>query len=515
ALSANAAGVTYNFDNGDLGSGPVSALALGALPDLDTGAMTARTFQGTLTPDLGRVLKEGGQTSVDEVYAVVYSLGGGGGLLAADTVLGNQPKPAGWPDGDPYYLDPLTPDPETLLRVGYGQGLLPAGVVRLDQTNTLTSEVQVYGNLVLGKKDALDTASKIRVFAGGTFDLGGNALADVATAIGKLNMRPSDGTGVAQQGGGIANDGASEVGAGLLNKATLDLLFPTGEATEWDFVVGSGNPGGWTKIEDGALTGAKAFRKVGADTVVLPDASGASLNSYNGAAGTIVEGGTLVVKDTSSLGGAASTLLLTVQGTSTAKFDIAADASYLGKLLLKDQATVNVALTRKLSLTGASKLELAAGAQANLAGGGTLDNGDTVVAGTGTIDLQAGTTLIARYGNTAEQAANLFKVRDGATLDLRTMTPVAGSPAVQDAALGRMYPGATVKFEGIGMTSTEWVTVAGHPGLTFDVDAAEIALHGSGAGSAAYSSPTYTYKLDVASGFRSVDLWDSDTAGNG
>ncbi|MCX5675762.1 MAG: LamG domain-containing protein, partial [Planctomycetota bacterium] len=475
--------------------------------DLDTGAMTARTFQGTLKPDLGKILKEGAAAG-GEVYAFVYSLGGGGGLLAADAVLGNQPKPAGWPDQDPYLLPPETPDPETLLRVGYGQGtlptgVLPAGVVRLDQTNTLTGEVQVYGNLVLGKKDALDAlapTSKIRVFAGGTFDLGGNDLADVATAIGKLNMRPSDNSGTAKQGGGIANDGTSEVGAGLLNKATLDTLFPTGEATEWDFVIGSGNPGGWTKIEDGALSGAKAFRKVGVDTVVLPDALGASANTYSGAAGTIVEGGTLVVKDVSSLGGAASTLLLTVQARGTVKFDVAGDVSYLGKLLLKDQATVNVASTRKVSLTGASKLELAGGAQAVLASG-TLDNGDTVVAGSGTIDLQPGTTLIARYGSTAEQAANLFKVRDGATLYFKTMTPVAGSPNVQDAALGRMYPGATIKFE--------------DPTMTFDVDAAEIALHGSGAGSAAYSSPTYTYKLDVASGFRSVDLWDSDTAGNG
>ncbi|MBE3100149.1 MAG: LamG domain-containing protein, partial [Planctomycetes bacterium] len=152
----------------------------------------------------------------------------------------------------------------------------------------------------------------------------------------------------------------------------------------------------------------------------------------------------------------------------------------------------------------------AAGAQAVLASG-TLDNGDTVVAGSGTIDLQTGATLIARYGNTDEQQPNLFKVRDGATLDFRTMTPVAGSPNVQDAALGSMYPGATIKFEGVGMTSTEWVTVFGHPGLTFDVDAAEIAANGS----AAYSSPTYTYKLDVASGFRSVDLWDNQAGGNG
>ncbi|MCX5675009.1 MAG: autotransporter-associated beta strand repeat-containing protein, partial [Planctomycetota bacterium] len=60
ALSADvatAAGITYNFDNGDFTS--VSTLALGALPDLDTGAMTARTFQGTLKPDLGKILKEG------------------------------------------------------------------------------------------------------------------------------------------------------------------------------------------------------------------------------------------------------------------------------------------------------------------------------------------------------------------------------------------------------------------------------------------------------------------------
>ncbi|MCX5676388.1 MAG: hypothetical protein NTX87_15410, partial [Planctomycetota bacterium] len=246
----------------------------------------------------------------------------------------------------------------------------------------------------------------------------------------------------------------------------------------------------------------------------LPDALGASANTYSGAAGTIVEAGTLVVKDASSLGGATSTLPLTVQDRGTVKFDVAGDVSYLGKLLLKDQATVNVASTRKLSLTGAAKLELAAGAQAVLASG-TLDNGDAAVAGSGTIDLQTGATLIARYGNAAEQQPNLFKVRDGATLDFRTMTPVAGSPNVQDAALGRMYPGATIKFEGVGMTSTEWVTLAGHPGLVFDVDAAEIALHGSGAGSAAYSSPTYTYKLDVASGFRSVDLWDSDAANNG
>ncbi|MBE3096478.1 MAG: autotransporter-associated beta strand repeat-containing protein, partial [Planctomycetes bacterium] len=322
ALSANAAGVTYDFDNVDFDS-PVSTFALGALPDLDTGAMTARTFQGTLKPDLGKILKEGAATG-GEAYAFVYSLGGGGGLLVADIVLGNQPKPLGWPDQDPYlFEEPYPPDPETMLRIGYGQGPLAAGVVRVDQTNTLTGEVQVYGNLVLGKTDALDSVATIRVFASGTFDLGGNALGDVATAIGKLNMKPSDGTGVAVQGGGIANDGASELGAGLLDAATLSALFPTGEATEWDFVIGSGNPGGWTKIEDGALTGAKAFRKVGADTVVLPDASGASLNSYSGAAGTIVEAGTLVVKDTSSLGGAASTLPLTVQDRGTVKFDVA------------------------------------------------------------------------------------------------------------------------------------------------------------------------------------------------
>ncbi|MCX5675289.1 MAG: PA14 domain-containing protein, partial [Planctomycetota bacterium] len=484
---ATAAAITYNFDNGDPNS-PVSTLALGALPDLDTGAMTARKFQGTLTPDVGKILKEGATTG-NEVSAFVYSLGGGGGLLVADIVLGNLG----------------TPDPETMLRVGYGQGTLAAGVVRLDQTNTLSGEVQVYGNLVLGKKDALDNASTIRVFAGGTFDLGGNALADVATAIGKLNMKPSDNTGNPVQGGGIANDGVSELLAGSLDKTTLDTLFPAA----WNFVVGSGNPGGWTQIVDGALTGAKAFRKVGVDTVVLPDASGASTNSYSGAAGTIVEGGTLVVKDTSSLGGAASTLLLTVQGASTLKLDIAANASYAGKLLLKDQATVNIASGKTLSLSGASKLELFAGAQAVLASG-TLDNGDVAVAGSGTIDIQPGTTLIARYGDTSQQAANLFKVRDGATAWFKTATPVGTN---QSAALGRVYPGSTIKFDGGGMTSTQWITLAGHPGLVFDVDAAEIALHGSGAGSAAYSSLTYTYKIEVASGFRSVDLWD--TGGDG
>jgi autotransporter-associated beta strand protein len=421
--------------------------------DMSLGALADATYSGLLTP--------AGST---------YNLGGGGAVL---TVTSD-----------------LTDDHETMpsiirnMRIGWqspgGNDPIAKGMVILAGPVSVHGNIDIYG--AAGITTDVSSAAFVNVNAGGSIDLANQPVPFNLFLL----------------GGGVARTGST---------LTYDDFFTLPLLQFGDnYVLGSGGSGN-TDVADGALVanGGASLIKVGTNQVTLnmPAVPGSSLNTYDGG-GTEVREGTLVVKDLSSL---AQTFTLTASG---GVLRLERSGTFVGGITLDNAASLFVAsgeaIVAEYGLTIGGPT-----ARPSLTGGGTLDTNGLVVMGGGgggaILDITEGATLITKLGSTAEMNANLFKIREGSTLSFMTATPVGTN---QNQQVGWMYPGSTLELGPDLAAGGKWNTIAGHPGITLDVDQAEYDTIGQ----AAFSSESRPYRFRIGFGSR-LDMWDSGAGGDG
>ncbi len=392
---------------------------------LSLGASSDAVYSGTLTP------------FDDGANPVYYQLGGGGGTLTVQSAL---------------------VEGTTLTDVRIGRqtpgtnDITHQGMVILDGDNTFAGYLDIYGYAGITKDggdpmDRIASATGVRVFKGGSLDLGGAAVPMVHT----IDLT---------QGGGVSSNDYT------LTVDDISNLFVGAS----EIVIGGGLARtGVTTVADGALVGPVDFRKIGPNEVVLEDV-GASAN--NGIYSIAVEGGTLTVTELSSLG-------LTGGGNVTLTNDATLNVATTGTtedmmavLQLGDTATMQIGAGQTVMASGLGLVNTSA--RVRLAGGGTLNIGNRIVgdlADNGAqIEIADGSTLIARYGNEANQAPNLFRIRSGSTLRFDTADWVnMGGGQMQ--SIGWMDAGATLEFgPDLDQGTGQWQTIYGNPGLTLDVD---------------------------------------------
>jgi hypothetical protein len=402
---------------------------------LSLGASSDATYTGTLTPYIDLA---------DPEYQVYYQLGGGGATLTVQTVLAD------------------TAEAQANVRIGRENpgtnDITHQGMVILDAENTFTGNLDIYGYAGITPGPLGDELNRlgdggldkpVRVFAGGSLDLGGVAVPEVHN----IDLT---------QGGGVSSNDYPLTATDIGNLWGI---------TATEIVLGGGLiRSGVTTVEDGALVGPVDFRKIGPNEVVLADPGGASANSD--VDNITVEGGTLTVTELTSLGLSG---LGDVTVTNDATLNVAATGTtedMMAVLRLDNTATMQIGDGQRVAASGLQLLSTAA--RVRLAGGGTLDIGNTIVGATANngaqIEITDGSTLVARYGNETNQRTNLFRIRGGSTLrfDNADWVNMGGG---QMQSLGWMDAGATLEFgEGLSQGSGQWQTIYGNPGLTLDVD---------------------------------------------
>jgi hypothetical protein len=386
--------------------------------DLTLGAADTATFSGTLTPAMNQ-----------------YQLGGGGGIL---TVASDLNDVGGM----------------TTVQIGRSSQDLTdpthGGLVILTGNNGFT------GGMYLYQAAAIDDASAIAGvdFANGNFvwvmDGASLDIGDMVVPPPPADIFDPATHAINMVGGGVSRNGA------MLTVGDIASLFGEGR----DYVIGGAiTPGGdTTTVEDGALTSFFAFRKVGANTVIL-ESTGVG-NQYGG--NTVVEDGTLVISDLASLG---FTSGINVTGDAQMKIlGTGVDTYFGGSVSLDDTATLFIASGEEV-IAGAGVNVGGPAARTALVGGGTLTVGSGAVkAIPGAIfEIRDSSTLITRAETNAESPAGIFRVMEGSTLDFDT------GVAAAYGNLGWLRPGSTVRFgNDIGQ-----VTLSGHYGVRLEVDEAD------------------------------------------
>jgi autotransporter-associated beta strand protein len=432
---------------------------------MSLGAYADSTYSGLLTP-----------------VGLTYKLGGGGAVLTVtspmtdvDPVTTWRNIQIGWDSSGP----PFTPDNND--PIGKGMVILSGAV-------SVHGNIEIYG--AAGITTDVSLAGAVNVNVGGSIDLTDQLVP------GNLYL----------WGGGVARTGS------VLTYDDLHTLVPAG----YNYVLGGGGSGN-TDVADGALaaTGGSSLIKVGTNQVTLlaPALPGQSLNTYDGGA-TEVREGTLVVQDLSSL---AQTFALTATG---GVLRLEKGGTFAGSITLDNMASLFVAETivanAGLTIGGPT-------ARPSLTGGGTLDTNSLIVTAGGAgaiLDIKEGAKLITKLGLVTDRGTNtlmppnMFKIREGSTLSFMTAEPVrVAGVDTQNSAVGWMYPGSTLEMGQDWGTTGDWSTIAGHPGLTLDVDQAEYDKPASeGGGQATFSSESRPYRFLIDFQSR-LDLWDGGADG--
>jgi autotransporter-associated beta strand protein len=452
---------TLNFDNT---AGSASSLSLGAYTD--------STFTGTLKPDWS----DG---------AFTYVLGGGPATLTIGTSLNN------YSDAVPAHAGSATN-----MQIGWQgdtQDPLPKGLVLLSAVAHLTGSVDVYGNMAIATSDVLPSASSIKVWQGGSFDLNHSGF---IFTDGRFTVLPAGGS----DGGSIANSGGS------LNQADLTFLFTGGS----NYKLGGGNPLGTTTITDSALSnlgGTMGLMKLGSDNVVLADAGGLSGNTLNGT--VTLSGGTLTVPDISSIGTTSS-----IRIDTTGMLNLTGSGNLAKPITMADSGVIRVTSGKTISATSLSLDDITT-TSAVLTGGGTLalTASDAIAhtqsTGTGILNVQDSSTLSIPWTLSTIDPGRRLAIRDTGTL-LFSSTATSNT---HGNSIGSVYAGGTIKFANDLATGNHLTMVRDTTGgvvipiLTFDVDPADYLAQGTGA----FSSPAKPYTFDV--GNNQVNLTSTTSAG--